>query len=71
MKRPALRVTKWLGDIPIEGRSTLCPDSLFTVASTHHRQSQLNTPNCSNVHLTVTTRTATGARVKLVFIFQV
>jgi hypothetical protein len=29
MKKPALRVTKWLGDIPIEGRCSLCPGTLF------------------------------------------
>jgi hypothetical protein len=37
MKKPTLRVTKWLGDIPVEARCTLCPDSRFTVASTHDR----------------------------------
>jgi hypothetical protein len=37
MKKPALRVTKWLGDIPIEARCSLCPDSRFHAASTHHR----------------------------------
>lgn len=37
MKKPAMRVTKWLGDIPIEGCCTLCPDSHFRAASTHHR----------------------------------
>jgi hypothetical protein len=37
VKKPALRVTKWLGDIPIEGCCTLCPETLFLAASTHHR----------------------------------
>jgi hypothetical protein len=37
VKKPALRVTKWLGDIPIEGQCTNCPDSLFRVAAAHHR----------------------------------
>jgi hypothetical protein len=37
VKKPGLRVTKWLGDIPIEARCSLCPDSLFHAASTHHR----------------------------------
>jgi hypothetical protein len=37
MKKPALRVTKWLGDIPIEGRCSLCPQTLFHAASSHHR----------------------------------
>jgi hypothetical protein len=37
VKNPALRVTKWLRDIPIEGSCTLCPETLFRAASTHHR----------------------------------
>jgi hypothetical protein len=37
MKKPTLRVTKWLGDIPIEGRCTLCPETLLHAASPHHR----------------------------------
>ena len=37
MKKPALRVTKWLGDIPIEARCSLCPETLFHAASAHHR----------------------------------
>ena len=37
VKKPALRVTKWLGDIPIEGRCTLCPMTIFHAASAHHR----------------------------------
>jgi hypothetical protein len=37
MKKPALRVIKWLGDIPIEGRCALCPETLFRAASSHHR----------------------------------
>jgi hypothetical protein len=37
MKKPALRVTKWLGDIPIEARCSLCPQTLFHAASAHHR----------------------------------
>jgi hypothetical protein len=37
MKKPALRVTKRLGDIPIEGCCTLCPETLFHAASAHHR----------------------------------
>jgi len=32
-----MRVTKWLGDIPIEGCSSLCPDTVFHPASSHHR----------------------------------
>ena len=41
MKKPALRVTRWLRDIPIEGCCTACPDSLFRVASTHHRPQKI------------------------------
>jgi hypothetical protein len=37
VKKPVLRVTKWLGDIPVEGRCTLCPESVFRAASDHHR----------------------------------
>jgi len=37
MKKPTLRVTKWLGDIPIEGRCSFCPETLFHAASSHHR----------------------------------
>ena len=37
MKRPTLRVTKWLADIPIEGCCSLCPETLFHAASPHHR----------------------------------
>lgn len=37
MKKPTLRVTKWLGDIPIEGSCTLCPTTLFRPAPVHHR----------------------------------
>ena len=29
VKMPFLRVTKWLGDIPIEGVCTSCPDAQF------------------------------------------
>ena len=36
MKKPALRVTKWLGDTPIEGRCSL-PETLFHAASSHQR----------------------------------
>jgi hypothetical protein len=37
MKKPFLRVTKWLGDIPIEAVCILCPDVVFHAASAHHR----------------------------------
>jgi hypothetical protein len=37
MQKPTLRVTKCLGDIPVEGRCSLCPDTLFHAISPHHR----------------------------------
>jgi hypothetical protein len=37
MKKPALRIMKWLGDIPVEGSCTLCPKILFRAPSGHHR----------------------------------
>jgi trans-aconitate methyltransferase len=37
MKKPCLRVTKWLEDIPVEGACTSCLDSKFKVTSTSHR----------------------------------
>jgi hypothetical protein len=40
MKKPSLRVTKWLGDIPVEGSCTSCPQVTFRAISTHHRPNQ-------------------------------
>jgi hypothetical protein len=37
MKKPFIRVTKWLGDIPVEASCTTCPDAVFRAAPTHHR----------------------------------
>jgi trans-aconitate methyltransferase len=37
MKKPFLRVTKWLKDIPLEGSCVACPDSHFKVSSSSHR----------------------------------
>jgi trans-aconitate methyltransferase len=37
MKKPTLRVTTWLKDIPVEGACTSCPDSKFKISSTGHR----------------------------------
>ena len=38
MKKPFLRVTKWLGDIPVEAECTACPgEAKFRAASTSHR----------------------------------
>jgi trans-aconitate methyltransferase len=37
MKKPFLRVTKWLKDIPVEGACTSCADSQFRATSSNHR----------------------------------
>jgi hypothetical protein len=38
MKKPFLRVTKWLGDIPVEAECTSCRgEAKFRVASASHR----------------------------------
>ena len=38
MKKPFLRVTKWLGDIPVEAECTACPAAgKFRATSTSHR----------------------------------
>jgi hypothetical protein len=40
MKEPFLRVTKWLGDIPVEAGCTACAEVTFRVRSTSHRPSR-------------------------------
>ena len=37
MKKPAIRVTKWLSDIPIEATCTACPTISFRAQSASHR----------------------------------
>jgi hypothetical protein len=37
MKKPTLRVSKWLGDIPVEAHCTFCPNALFKAQGTGHR----------------------------------
>ena len=37
MKKPTLRVTKWLADIPVEAQCTLCPAASFKAQGTSHR----------------------------------
>jgi hypothetical protein len=37
MKKPVLRVTKWLNDIPVEARCTSCADISFKAQGTTHR----------------------------------
>jgi hypothetical protein len=37
MKKPTLRVTKWLADIPVEAHCTQCPTVWFKAQGTGHR----------------------------------
>ena len=37
MKKPSLRITKWMGNIPVEGGCTSCADVRLKVESTTHR----------------------------------
>jgi hypothetical protein len=37
MKKPVIRVTKWLGDIPVEATCSACPGILFKAQGSGHR----------------------------------
>jgi hypothetical protein len=37
MKKPSLRVTKWLGDIPVGGECTACASVRFEIGPISHR----------------------------------
>ena len=37
MKKPFLRVTKWLGNIPVEAECTACTGAKFQAHSSGHR----------------------------------
>ena len=37
MKKPFIRVTKWLADIPVEATCTACPAVSFKAQATTHR----------------------------------
>jgi hypothetical protein len=37
MKKPTLRVTKWLADIPVEAYCTICPTVSFKAQGATHR----------------------------------
>ena len=37
MKKPFIRVTKWLGDIPVEATCTACPAIAFRAQGSGHR----------------------------------
>jgi hypothetical protein len=59
MKKPILRVTKWLSDIPVEAQCSHCPAVSFKAQGTGHRpnreeykrslQSQFDV-HCKQVH---------------------
>jgi hypothetical protein len=55
MKRPFLRVTRWLGTIPIEAQCTACPQSVFKAHFTGHRpeltQCQVSLQNQFDEHM--------------------
>jgi hypothetical protein len=37
MKKPAIRVTKWLVDIPVEAHCTFCPTVVLKAQGSGHR----------------------------------
>ena len=37
MRKPFIRVTKWLGDIPVEACCTACPNEMFKAKGESHR----------------------------------
>ena len=37
MKKPSIRVTKWLRDIPVEGTCSVCPGVSFRAQGSGHR----------------------------------
>jgi hypothetical protein len=37
MKKPAIRVTKWLGDIPVEAVCSACAGASFKAKGSSHR----------------------------------
>jgi hypothetical protein len=37
VKKPTVRVTKWLSDIPVEAQCTACPTVSFRAKGTSHR----------------------------------
>ena len=36
-KKPTVRVTKWLADIPVEAQCTACPSGVFRAKGGSHR----------------------------------
>jgi hypothetical protein len=58
MKKPELKVTKWMDDKPVAGTCTSCPDIGFTTgpaisdaASHHHELDRLFADHFKRVHL--------------------
>ena len=59
MKKPTIRVTKWLADIPVEATCTACPSVAFRAQGSSHRpnrevytrslQSQFDA-HCRSIH---------------------
>jgi hypothetical protein len=41
MKKPSLRVSKWMGTIPVEGECTACAGVRFNVRPISHRPNRL------------------------------
>jgi hypothetical protein len=37
MKKPTIRVTKWLGDIPVDATCTACASAVFKAKGSGHR----------------------------------
>jgi len=37
MKKPTIRVTKWLQDIPVEAHGTFCPETVVGAKGPSHR----------------------------------
>lgn len=37
MKKPVIRVTKWLSDIPVEAQCSVCPNVSFRAQGSSHR----------------------------------
>ncbi len=37
MKKPRIRVTRWLGDIPVEASCSACPGVVFKATGSGHR----------------------------------
>jgi hypothetical protein len=59
MKKPVIRVTRWLGDIPVEATCTLCPSVSFKAQGSSHRPNRVDYQNslqtqfdahCQTVH---------------------